>query len=313
MPGPFCISLDRLDAVSVKPRQVLVLALATLVAAVLLVLVAQWLRSLPEVQAFEHSFPGIAPTPDVTPVGIPAWVSWQHFFNAFLLVLIIRTGWIIRSKQRPPAFWQRTEHPVMRLTGRKQRLGIYHWAHLALDALWVLNGIVYIVLLFASGQWMRVVPTSWEVIPNALSAALQYASLDWPTENPWVYYNALQQLSYFAMVFIAAPLAIITGLRLSPVWPLDGWLARALPERGTRRVHGVVMFVFASFIVLHILLVFSTGALRNFNSMYAGNDSTSSWLGFWVFLLSAIVTGIAWFALTPRLLKQLAAYSGDVR
>lgn len=296
-----------------KPRQLVPLALATLVAAVLLVLVAQWIRSLPEVQAFEQSFPGIAPTPEATPVGIPAWVSWQHFFNAFLLVLIIRTGWIIRSKVRPPAFWQRTDHPVMRLTGRRQWLGIYHWAHLALDALWVLNGIVYLVLLFATGQWMRVVPTSWAVIPNALSAALQYVSLDWPTENPWVYYNALQQLSYFAMVFIAAPLAIITGLRLSPVWPLDGWLVRLLPEQGTRRLHGVVMYVFASFIVLHIVLVFSTGALRNFNSMYAGNDSPASWLGFWVFLLSAAVTTAAWFLLTPSLLKRISANFGEVR
>ena len=274
---------------------------------------AIWLRTLPAVIDFLEQYPGKAPTPDETPVGIPAWVSWQHFFNAFLLVLIIRTGWVIRSKTRPPAFWQRTDHPVMRLTGRRQRLGIYHWAHLALDALWVLNGIVYLTLLFATGQWMRVVQTSWAVIPNALSAALQYASLNWPTENPWVYYNALQQLSYFSMVFIAAPLAILTGLRLSPAWPLDGWLARALPERGTRRAHGVVMYVFASFIVLHIVLVFSTGALRNFNSMYAGNDSQTSWLGFWIFALSAAVTVAAWFLLTPNILKRFAALTGEVK
>ncbi|MEU5849212.1 hypothetical protein [Saccharopolyspora shandongensis] len=47
----------------------------------------------------------------------------------------------------------------------------------------------------------------WEVFPNALSAALQYASLDWPTENGWVHYNALQQLAYFTTVLVATPLA----------------------------------------------------------------------------------------------------------
>ncbi|MGV1034438.1 MAG: cytochrome b/b6 domain-containing protein [Microbacteriaceae bacterium] len=289
------------------------IALVSLVAGIAVIFLAQWLREQPAVAQFMLSYPGTAPTPAETPVGIPAWVSWQHFFNAFLLVLIIRTGWIIRGKQRPPAFWTRTDHRVMQLTGRKQRLGIYHWTHLVLDAVWVLNGITYLTLLFATGQWMRVVPTSWAVVPNALSAALQYASLNWPTENPWVYYNALQQLSYFTMVFIAAPLAIITGLRLSPAWPLDGWLAKILPESPARRLHAAVMFVFASFIVLHIALVFITGALRNFNSMYAGNDSPTSWLGLWMFLLSALVTVFGWLALTPTLLKRLAAFSGDVR
>ena len=57
-------------------------------------------------------------------------------------------------------------------------------------------GLIDCVLLFVTGQWMRVIPTSWEVFPNALSAALQYVSLDWPTENGWVNYNGLQQLAY---------------------------------------------------------------------------------------------------------------------
>ena len=64
------------------------------------------------------------------------------------------------------------------------------------------------MVLFVTGQWMRIVPTSWDVFPNAVSAALQYVSLDWPTENGWVNYNALQLLAYFTTVFIAAPLAI---------------------------------------------------------------------------------------------------------
>ena len=102
---------------------------------------------------------------------------------------------------------------------RPRRLSITVWLHNAFDIVWVLNGLVYVVLLFVSGQWLRIVPTSWDVIPNAISAALQYASLDWPTENGWVNYNGLQLLAYFATVFIAAPLAIITGFRMSVLWP----------------------------------------------------------------------------------------------
>ncbi len=294
-------------------KQNLIWLAVILVAGVIAIFAAQWFRGLEPVVAFEARYPGTAPTPEGTPVGIPDWARWQHFFNAFLMVLVLRTGWIIRRAERPPVFWMRKDRGLARLSGRKVRLGIFHWAHLVLDALLVLNGVIYLVLLFATDQWMRIVPTSWEVLPNAASALLQYISLEWPTENPWVYYNALQQLSYFVMVFIAAPLAVITGLRLSPRWPLDGPLSRILPERASRRLHGQVMFLFLGFMVLHVFLVFSTGALRNLNVMYAGNDSTTSWWGFVIFAMSAVVTLVGWLLLTPAILKRLAAPSGEIR
>jgi len=50
----------------------------------------------------------------------------------------------------------------------------------------LLNGLVFYVLLFATPQWKRLVPTSWGVFPNAASVAIQYLSLDWPADNGWV-------------------------------------------------------------------------------------------------------------------------------
>lgn len=41
-----------------------------------------------------------------------------------------------------------------------------HWHGLS-TMLWVLNGIVYVVLLFATGLWQRIIPTSWDVFPEA--------------------------------------------------------------------------------------------------------------------------------------------------
>ncbi len=110
------------------------------------------------------------------------------------------------------------------------------------------------------------VPTSWEVFPNALSAALQYLSLDWPTENGWVNYNSLQVLAYFTTIFLAAPLAAATGFRMSGAWPSKAEkLSRAYPIEVARAIHLPVMFYFVAFIVVHVALVFSTGALRNLN------------------------------------------------
>ena len=112
------------------------------------------------------------------------------------------------------------------------------------------------------------------MFPNAFSAALQYVSLDWPTENGWVNYNSLQQLAYFATVFIAAPLAIATGVRMSGIWPKNAkTLNQVYPVEWARAVHFPVMLYFVAFIVVHVLLVFATGALRNLNHMYAAQGS----------------------------------------
>ena len=56
----------------------------------------------------------------------------------------------------------------------------------------------------------------WTVFPNSLSTAIQYASLNFPTNEGFTEYNALQVLTYFITVFVAAPLAIITGLLMAP-------------------------------------------------------------------------------------------------
>ena len=149
-------------------------------------------------------------------------------------------------------------------------------------------------------------------MPNAISALLQYAALDWPTENAWVSYNAIQQLSYFAVVFIASPLIILTGLRLSPVWPLDGPWVRTFPERLARALHYPVMLFFIAFTFVHVLLVLTTGALRNLNAMYASRDSDDA-VGLVIFLLSVVAMVGGWMLAKPLVLVPLAERFGRVQ
>jgi thiosulfate reductase cytochrome b subunit len=283
-----------------------------LVAFAVAVVAARLLRELPAVEAFVAEYPGIVPPPEGAPVGIPAWLGWQHFLNAFFLALLVKTGFELRGKRRPPGFWTRDNTRWPRTKRAPRRLGIWLWFHLWLDALWVLTGVSYIVLLFATGQWVRIVPTDWAVVPNAFSAALQYASLDWPTEDSWVVYNALQQLAYFTVVFIAAPLALLSGLRLSSIWPVEGRLAAPSGERMARAVHYPVMLFFLAFTFVHVVLVLTTGALRKLNQMYTARD-TDDWLGFVVFALSIAATVAAWVLAKPPLLKRIAATTGRVQ
>lgn len=281
-------------------------AAGLLVLLTVVVLLARWLVTLEPVQGFLTRYPGETELPHGAPVGLPAWLGWQHFFNVFLMVLIIRSGWQVRTQRRPPASWtpNRGKNP--------KKISITLWLHQSLDILWLVNGVVFAVLLAVTGQWMRVIPTSWGVFPNALSAALQYVSLDWPTENGWVNYNSLQVLAYFVTIFIAAPLAAVTGYRMSAMWPAKAKrLSTAFPIEAARALHFPVMLYFVAFIIVHVALVLSTGALRNLNHMYGGQDAVN-WFGFWMFFASLLVIAGGWFAARPLVLAPIASLFGKV-
>jgi len=54
-----------------------------------------------------------------------------------------------------------------------------HW-HGVCTTFWLLTGIVYAVLLFATGEWRRLIPTSWDVFPHAWDSLKTYLSFDTP-------------------------------------------------------------------------------------------------------------------------------------
>jgi thiosulfate reductase cytochrome b subunit len=286
---------------------------ALLVAFALVVLVANWLRGMPAIADFIAQYPGQDPLPESAPVGFPAWLAWQHFFNAFLIIFVIKSGWQIRTTKRPAAYWTRNNTGPLRTKGEPVRISINHWFHISTDMLWLLNGLVFYVLIFATGQWMRIVPLSWDVIPHSVSVAIQYASLNWPLENGWVNYNSLQVLAYFVTVFIAAPLALLTGIRMVPgLAERFKAIERIFPVAIARAIHFPVMVYFVLFIVVHVVLVLTTGALNNLNHMYAVRND-ESWWGFGIFAASIVVMAVAWVAARPSILGAIAGLSGKVR
>jgi thiosulfate reductase cytochrome b subunit len=283
---------------------------AVLVALFLLVLAMRGIRELPAVQSFMTEFPGATTLPAAAPVGFPAWLAWQHGLNAFFLLFIIRSGWQVRTIQRPAMFWKRNNTGLLRTKNQPTKISLSLWLHLSFDTLWVLNGVLFYVLIFSTGQWLRIVPVSWSIFPNAISAAIQYGSFDWPVENGWVNYNALQTITYFLVVFIAAPLALLTGLRMSPAWKSKR-LSAIYPVTLARAVHYPVMIFFVVFVIVHVVLVFATGVLRNLNHMYAVRND-ESWLGLGIFAGTVVLMILAWFAAQPVVLRSIAALTGSV-
>src|SRR5699024_7305508 len=287
-------------------RKVLLTLLGVAVVAAGLVLVAQWVRTLDPVAEFIATYDGTPTHPGGVVAGIPGWVGWQHFLNFFIMAMGIRSGLLIRNQQRPEAYWTPDDggfySPGKRNT--PQKVSIQQWIHQSLNVLWVANGLFFYVMVFATGHWMRLVPTNWDIFPNIVSAGLQYVSLDWPEENSWVYYNALQVMTYFLTVFIAAPLAVLTGLRLSTWWPQNAGINKAFTLPVARKIHFGTMVYFILFILVHLFLVFTTGVLSNLNMMFTSRDA-GDWWGIGVFAVSVAVTvGIAWL-LKPILISPI--------
>lgn len=291
---------------------------------------AQYLRGLPAVEQFiaRHRTASFA-TPFAT--AMPAWLRAQHFLNLLFLIFIIRAGlqiladhprlywtrhstpgreWLRMQREVPPTpLWTAKQDSLtlpkhLGLPGLRHSIGLARWWHLGVDVLWLANGLVFYALLFATGEWRRIVPTSWQVFPDAASALLQYLSLRWPTDDSWVAYNGLQMLAYFVTVFIAAPLALVTGLGMSPALSTRFHrISKRLSIQTARSLHFLVLCWFLVFILVHVTLVFATGALRNLNHVYAGTDAPG-WVGFGIFAASMVVVAIAWFAATPLTLRH---------
>ena len=300
--------------------------------ALLLVAVAQALRDTTAVSSFIERHPGAEITPRAeTGAGLPAWVGVQHFLNLFLMIFIVRSGiqiltdhprlyWTRHST--PGKDWFRIQKPVpsdplwtakkdsislpqqVGLPGLRHSIGLARWWHLGVDVLWLANGLVFYILIFSTGHWRRIVPTSWDVFPDAVSTLIQYASLNWPTETGWVAYNGLQQLAYFVTVFVAAPLALITGLGMSPALSTRfRRLSSVLSIQTARSMHFLVFVWFLVFIVMHVSLVFTTGLQANLNHLFAARDD-DSWNGLWIFLVAMVIATAGWLAATPFTLRH---------
>ncbi len=280
--------------------------------AVLVVVAARLVLASDAGRAFVAAYPGAAPQPAGTPVGFPAWVAWQHGLNAVFLLFTVRSGWRIHRAGRPTTFWTRRNDRLLRTRGAPIRIAIDLWSHYVADTLWTVNGVLFVALSALSEHWLRIVPTAWGVIPAAVSAGLQYAAFDWPVDDGWVAYNGLQQLSYFVVVYVAGPIALLTGLRAAPGFAARlRFLDRPFPLRTAKWIHWTTMWFLVGFTAVHVLLVLSTGAIRNLNHVYALRDDGSP-AGLLVFAASLVLMAALILALRPAVVRRAAALTGTV-
>ncbi|MEO8416939.1 MAG: molybdopterin-dependent oxidoreductase [Ginsengibacter sp.] len=247
------------------------------------------------------------------PSGFPVWVSLSHWVNFFFLVLIIRSGlsilvdhprlywnngcapgteWIRFTPLKVPKdkMWTAKEDaryisPVAGLPGYRHTIGIARVWHFLTVPFFLLNGLIFILLLFTTDQWKRLVPVSWKIFPDSWNVFVHYATFNMPVEpNGFYHFNALQQLSYFGVVFLLAPLAMFTGMAMSPaIENRFHWFPKLFGNRqSARSIHFLIMIAYLIFIIIHVGMVAATGLVRNMNHIVTGTDSTINFSGLYI-------------------------------
>lgn len=257
------------------------------------------------------------------PIGFPAWLRLAHFVNLFLMVLLVRSG-ISILMDHPRLYWSnhctpdsewirftpimvprdrvwtakddsRYISPWLALPGFRHTIGIArHW-HFLCAFFWFANGAIFVALLFGTNQWKRLVPTDPAIFFDAWKVLVHYATFHMPAEPDGFYkYNPLQQLSYFGVVFVVAPVSILTGLAMSPAidnWA--GWYPRLFGgKQAARSIHFLAMASYLAFLVPHVGMVVITGLCRNMNHIVMGTDTEDA-AGLQVFLGGLGIIGLA--------------------
>ena len=231
----------------------------------------------------------------------PAWIRVTHFVNIVFISFLIRSGIEIlathpklywNDDSRPGSEWARFTRKVMprdklydtldeeedyssivAMPGHKQ-LGLgRHWHFISVIG-WILCGLTYVVLLFATGEWRRFWPYSWEVFPRAFQDMVTYLSFDLPPLLPGQPYNALQMLTYGAVVFVLAPFQILTGAAQSPaIEARFPWFVQAFGGRQwARSLHFLALIAFLIFIVIHVFMVVVHGFGKETAKMIFGAE-----------------------------------------
>jgi sulfoxide reductase catalytic subunit YedY len=250
---------------------------------------------------------------------IPVIITILHLVNLFCLIILIRSGiqilydhpklywtdhtsdenwWIKFGKKVMPKdkLWtarDEAETPpkaVMALPGGNHNLGMgRHW-HFTAALLWVITGAIYIGYMLLSGDWTRLIPTSWDVIPEAITMMGNYLTLNIPPEGGS--YNALQQLSYAFIVFILAPLQILTGIAMSPAFTgkHPGYLKLFGGSRQVARsLHFLAMVGFSLFILVHLTMTMGLHTYDSIKRFVTGNTDIDFAAALTLFLMIIIL------------------------
>lgn len=144
--------------------------------------------------------------------------------------------------------------------------------HLFFAWIFVINGLIFATYSVVSRHFKKdLLPTGQDLkqIPQAVK---DHLVLRHPKGEEAKRYNVLQKLAYVGILFVVAPLIVLTGLTMSPtIDTAFPWLLTIFGGRqAARTIHFVACFSFVGFVVIHLSQVILTGFFNNIRSMITG-------------------------------------------
>ena len=208
---------------------------------------------------------------------------------------------------------------IVALPGRKN-LGLgRHW-HFMTIQFWILTGVVYVGLVFATGYWHYLIPTRWALVPDSIHSIGTYLRFELPPKIPGQPFEPAQKLAYFVVIFLLAPFQIATGAAMSPsLLARFPWYGRLFGgKQGARSLHFLGMCAFGAFIAVHVFMVVVLGLPKEFAAIVLGDPDGDRRLALGVGLsglLGILVfhVVITWFSLRYRRKSRITSPDAKMR
>ena len=250
-------------------------------------------------------------------LGFPWWLRLEHFLNLIFLSFLIRSGieilggypklyrsqhnvagtsWAQFTTRQEPKHKYYTVggeyddySPRVSIPGRGM-LGLGRYWHFIAVTGFVSCWLIYMVLLFSTGQWRRYIPTSLSTFTQAGHDMLAYLAFTVPPAVDGLPFNAVQQLSYGFVFSVLTPLVIITGAFQSPA--IANYFSRITRALGGRQVirttHFLCLVGYVVFFVIHVAMVVVHGYAHETAKMVFG-DSELPVAGAVIFTIGLVV------------------------
>ena len=136
-----------------------------------------------------------------------------------------------------------------------------------------LTGAVYLLAGVITGHFRRhIVPRPKELGSDLWRDMLDHARLRVRAATGGPHYGLLQKCTYFAVVFVAVPLIVISGLTMSPaVTAAYPFLTRVFGGfQSARTIHFLAFVLLMLFLLVHVLMIVKSGFRSQMRAMTIG-------------------------------------------
>lgn len=250
------------------------------------------------------------PLPAPEQAAHPGWVRSCHWIVALSFLVLTFTGFVI-LQCHPRLYWGEVGNELMPALvefpiSKNYRHGEWIWngpftsapgspisatrtfeiydendwarsLHFLGAWLLVVPGAIYLAAGFATGHFRRHFrPRADELTATHIrQEVIDHMRMRVPRATGGPQYGLLQKLTYCCVVFFVTPLAVVTGLAMSPA------ITAAYPVLGTifggfqsaRTIHFGAAVILVLFLIVHVVMVVRSGFWRQMRGMTLGRRS----------------------------------------